>query len=432
MSSDRLLDRLAALPPERRRALLASVQGGERTFPLSKAQERLWFLHRYDPADSAYNIVWTMRLRGALDVSALAAALTSVVRRHEVLRTRYRMVGERAAQLVDAPAPVEVERDGELEEFATRPFDLARRGPLRAAVIRTGPREWLFCLVVHHIALDGWSLDTLIGEIAEAYAGRSLEVAETQYRHFVEWERSQDVSAAVARRAEALAGAPPLDLPGTRPARWSGRGGRVRVTVPDEITTRLEGVAKANRATLFMALLAAFETMVFRVSGATDFCVGVPVAGPGRVAFPSLVGCLANTMALRADLSGEPGFADLLRRTRVATLGALQHAAAPYEEVLAAVRPPRDPSRPPLCQVMFNLTHNLPKQRLLSASMGDLEAEVLDPPPPRRAKADLSVELWRGPEGLGGWLEYNADLLDAAAAERLAALYASIVTEETR
>ncbi|MBG0829765.1 hypothetical protein HS041_18535 [Planomonospora sp. ID67723] len=443
-----LLRRLAALPPARRESLRRAMTGASAApgLPLSSGQERLWFLNRFDPADSSHHILWCLRLRGLIDSGGLAAAFTAVAGRHEVLRARYRMDGDRPVQIVPPPEPVVLElADGGADPDAAvlalfdRPFDLERDPPMRVALIGLGERHALLCIVLHHVAADGWSLNVLMRELGECYAahreGRRPELEElpTRYADFVAWERAQTERAGPARLAfwtERLAGVPVLDLPADhpRPPRWTGRGGRVELRVPDAETSRFEQVARQQRSTLFMALLAAFQATLGAVAGQDDFCVGVPVAGRGRTEFAPLIGYFSNTIALRADLSGDPSFRELLGRVRPATLRALQHAEEPFERILGALRLPRDLSRPPLCQAMFNLTHNLPKDDLLRTAMGDLSVEVYPPPEAGRTRAEISVDLYRGPEGLGGSLEYSSDLFSAGTARRVAAAFTGLVT----
>lgn len=438
--------RLAALPPERRAALRRALLGGreQRTWPLSTGQERLWFLQRFDPDDCAYHITWPVRLRGPLDETALAAALTTVAARHEVLRTRFVVHGDLPAQVVDEPRDVRLDRlapsgvEQAVAAYARTPFDLAAAPAWRAGVLRLADEDAVLCIVLHHIVVDHWSLDVLMRELGECYAasrdGRApaLDDLPAQYRDFAAEER---------RRAEEgrdhleywtgrLSGAPPLDLPADRPrpARWTGRGAKAAVAVPDADVTALERLARAHRATLFMALLAAWQVTLGTAAGQDDFCVGVPVAGRDRPELAPLIGYFSTTLVARADLSGDPSFGELLRRTRVGTLKALAHAGTSLDRILGALRVPRDLSRPPLCQAMFNLTHNLPNGDLLRTELGDLAVEVVPQPDLGRARVEVSLDVYRGPEGLGGRLEYATDLFDAATAGRLADTFARVVT----
>ncbi|WP_067171725.1 condensation domain-containing protein [Microtetraspora niveoalba] len=479
--------RLADLPPDRREALLRSLGGRRdaeaagRAWPLSPGQERLWFLSRFDPGDTGYHTPWCVRLRGSLDADALGAAFTRIAERHEVLRTRFRMVADTPAQIVLPPSPVPVEwitvpEDGAAEgaavkdpvsedpisegpvsedpvsegpvsegavgegvdralaAFVNRPFDLENGPPLRAGLIRLGEDDALLCIVLHHIVVDGWSLDVLMRELAECYAARregrepELEELPTQYPRHAARERARDHTAHLAYWTERLAGAPALGLPADRPRppRWTGNGGREHLLLPPEDVAPLERLARETRCTSFMALLAAYQAMLGGAAGQHDFCVGVPVAGRSASELAPLIGYFGNTLALRADLSGDPTFRELLLRVREVTLSAMRHADAPFEAVLAALRVPRDISRPPLCQAMFNL-HNLPKGDLLRTSMGDLDAEHHPAPPTARTKAEISVDVWRGPEGLGGVLDYSGDLFTPATARRLADAFAHVV-----
>lgn len=445
-----LLDRLATLSPERRAALLRQLRDGDggedagSAWPLSFGQERLWFLSRFDPADTTYHTPWCVRLRGPVDADGLAAAFTRVAGRHDVLRTRFRLAGDRPVQIVAPAGPVTVERTDvtgdpapAVVEFVNRPFDLAAGPPLRVALMRLGDGHFMLCIVLHHIVVDGWSLDVLMRELAECYAahreGREPLLAElpAQYTEVVAEDR---------RRAEhtgtehldhwtrALTGVPALGLPTDRPrpARWSGRGGQESLLVPDEVITRLEEVARGQRCTPFMALLAAYQATLGLAAGQDDLCVGVPVAGRNRTELEPLIGYFATTLVLRADLSGDPTFRELLKRTRIAVFRGLQHAEVPFEQILGALRLPRDLSRPPLFQAMFNL-HNLPKDDLLRATMADLAVEVYPTPAVGRTKSDVSVDVWRGPEGLGGVLDYNSDLFSAGTARRLVRAFTDTV-----
>ncbi|MGI5281975.1 condensation domain-containing protein [Nonomuraea polychroma] len=445
---EELRRRLAALPPERRAALRRALLGGrdKRTWPLSTGQERLWFLQRFDPDNCAYHITWPVRLRGPIDEAGLAAAFTTIAARHEVLRTRFVLDGDLPAQVVDEPREVRLDRldpassavEPAIAAYAGRPFDLAAAPAWRAGLLRLAADDAVLCIVLHHIVVDNWSLDVLMRELGECYRahreGRppQLEDLTTQYRDHAVTER---------RRAEAgrdhldywverLAGAPPLDLPldRPRPARWTGRGAKIGVAVPDAEVARLELLARAYRATLFMALLAAWQVTLGTAAGQDDFCVGVPVAGRDRPELAQLIGYFSTTLVARAELSGDPTFGELLRRTRISTLKALAHAGTSLDRILGGLRLPRDLSRPPLCQAMFNLTHNLPTGDLLRTELGDLAVQLCPPPDLGRARVEVSLDVYRGPEGIGGSLEYATDLFDAAHAYRLVDEFARVVT----
>ncbi|MFI6737725.1 condensation domain-containing protein [Nonomuraea sp. NPDC050451] len=447
LEREKLRRRLAALPPERRAALLRSLLGGreQRTWPLSTGQERLWFLQRFDPDDCAYHITWPVRLRGPVNEAALAAAFTAIAARHEVLRTRFVLDGDLPAQVVDEPGEVRLDRldpaSADIERavagYAGRPFDLAAAPAWRVGLLCLAADDAVLCIVLHHIVVDHWSLDVLMRELGECYAahreGRPLLLDElpTQYRDFAvaERRRAEEGRDHLDYWTERLAGAPSLDLPldHPRPARWTGRGAKAAVAVPDADVTRLEAVTRAHRATAFMALLAAWQVTLGAAAGQDDFCVGVPVAGRDRPELAPLIGYFSTTLVARADLSGDPTFGELLRRTRISTMKALAHAGTSLDRILGALRVPRDLSRPPLCQAMFNLTHNLPTGDMLRTELGDLTVEVCPQPDLGRARVEASLDVYRGPEGIGGWLEYSTDLFDAATAHRLAEAFARVV-----
>ncbi|GIH25919.1 hypothetical protein Aph01nite_42290 [Acrocarpospora phusangensis] len=436
-----LVKRLAELPPERREALRRSLaeQADGMAWPLSSGQERLWFLSRFDPDDTGYHMMWHVRLHGAVDHAGLVWAFSRIVARHEVLRTRFLLRSDRPAQVVRDPETVPVERiagggQDAVVAFVNRPFDLSRDLPIRVALIGDGDAH-LLCMVIHHIAGDAWSLDVLMRELAECYAayqeGRepALPPLTLQYRHFAVWERKRQDPRALEWWAEWLAGVPPLDLPvdRPRPKRWSGQAVRAYVSVPDDAATRLEDLAKQERCTPFMALVVAFQAGMGLLAGQEDFAVGVPVHGRDRPEFATLIGCFSNTIAVRADLSGDPTFRELLRRARGPFLRALQNSGTPFERVLNAVQPPRDLSRPPLCQVVFNLTHDLPKADLFRTTLGDLRVETCEPLRVTQARAEVLGEIYRDSSGVGGWLEYNSDLFSAETGHLIGETFTGLV-----
>ncbi|GAA0433508.1 hypothetical protein Acor_07670 [Acrocarpospora corrugata] len=435
-----LVKRLAGLPPARREALLRSLaeQADGMAWPLSSGQERLWFLSRFDPADTGYHIMWHVRLHGEVNHAGLVWAFSRIVARHEVLRTRFLLRNDRPGQVVREPEQVPVERmpggEAAVAGFVNRPFDLSRDLPIRVALIEDGDAH-LLCMVIHHIAADAWSLDVLMRELAECYAAYRenrepvLAALPLQYRHFAVWERKRQDQQRLDWWTRWLTGVPVLDLPVdmARPKRWSGPAVREYVAVPDDATTRLEELAREERCTQFMALVVAFQASMGLLAGQDDFCVGVPVAGRSRAEFAPLIGCFSNTIALRADLSGDPTFRELLRRARGPFMRALQNADAPFERVLNAVQPARDLSRPPLCQVVFNLTHDLPKADLFRTTLGDLRVETCEPLRVTQARAEVFGEIYRDANGVGGWLEYNSDLFSAETGRLFGEMFSGLV-----
>ncbi|MEO3855700.1 condensation domain-containing protein [Acrocarpospora sp. B8E8] len=441
-----LLDRLARVPPERREALRRTL-GDKRGVmaPLSTGQERLWFLSAFDPEDTSYHVPWCVWLRGPVRPELLAGAFTRIAARHEVLRARFRMTGAGPRQFILPPGPVTLERRELLgdpavvvDAFVNRPFDLEMEPPWRVALLRVVDDHMLLCIVLHHIAADGWALDVLMRELAECYAAaverREPELPELAmpYTAFAAWERERDVGSAVTFLAERLAGTPYLDLPAdhARPSRWTGRGAAVRFQVAGETVRGLERFSRRERCTPFMVLMAAFQATLGRAAGQEDFCVGVPVAGRAKAEYAPMIGSFANTLAVRADLSGIPGPGELVRRVRKTVIEAMTRADTPYEKVIAALRLPRDLSRLPLCQAMFAL-QNTPQNDMLRPSIGDLTAEFYPGPGSRYTKAEVAVQMWPLGDGLSGILDYSADLFEASSMRALADQFTATIATFT-
>jgi amino acid adenylation domain-containing protein len=394
--------------------------------PLSYEQERLWFLHQLDPTDASSNIPIGLHLRGPLDADALERALNQVVARHGSLRTRFPVVGGQPVQEVARELTIPVERVevglDRARDLVTRrcnaPFDLESGPLLRALLARVGPDEHVFGIVLHHTIADGSSVGLLFHELATLYSGRSLPPLPVQYADVARWQREHldgPVRDALAEDWRGrLAGVPPLELPTDRPrpAVRSTRGDLVGRALPAGLSEAVRQRSRAERCTLFMTLLTAFEVVLGKHSGQDDFCVGAPVAGRDRVELEPLIGFLAGTVVLRADLSGDPTLRDLLHATRTAALDAYAHPHIPFERLALH----RDPARSTLFQAMFVLQNAAPDSlRLDGITVEPLAYEF------RQAKVDLSLEVWDGAGGLGLLFAYNTDLFDRERVERLAA-----------
>ncbi|NUS11791.1 MAG: non-ribosomal peptide synthetase, partial [Streptomyces sp.] len=372
-----------------------------KTGPLSFGQQRLWFLHQFDPKDPSHNAGYAYRLRGALDVAALEAAFTAVVARHEALRTRFTAEDGEPRAVVEDPAPVaveltEAESAGHAELVvaarANTPFDLTAEPPLRITVVRLGPADHVLCVVTHHINSDGWSFNVLRDEVAAHYAGQPLPEPPLQYGDVV--AAAGDTQADPGWWVGQLAGAPDLELPTDRPrpAERTTEGGDVRFELTAELADAVRALAKQARCTPYMVLLAAYQVLLARHSGQPDFCVGTPAAGRGRPELERVVGYLSTTMVLRCDLSGDPAFSDLLRATRRTVLAGLAHPDVPFEQLVGALGVERDLSRTPLYQAMFALhTHGT-----VAEPLPGLDAEPF-PFGWHSARTDLSLDLYEQP-----------------------------------
>ncbi|MES1240893.1 MAG: non-ribosomal peptide synthase/polyketide synthase, partial [Acidobacteriota bacterium] len=399
--------------------------------PLSFAQERLWFLDRFEPDSAAFNVPNAIRLTGELDVERLASCLRAVAARHEMLRTAFREDAEgRPYQVihgeVDLPLPVvDVAGADELRsrglEEALRPFDLGRAPLLRAVLFRLGEHEHVFLVTFHHVAADGWSLGVFVREIAALYAGGALPELPVQYADFALWQRGQLAGEALEAQLRwwsgELAGAPVvLDLPGDRPrpAVRSGRGLQIPAEVPATLREPMEELARREGATFFMVLMAGFQTLLHRYAGVDDALVGTPVANRTRPELERIIGHFVNNLVLRGRLSGEPDFRGLLGRVRTAALGAYANQDLPFERLVEALNVERSFSHTPLFQVMLTL-QNGPAEALELPGLA-VEEVLFDP---GIARYDLTLMLADGPHGLQGSLEIDTDLFDAATGERL-------------
>jgi natural product biosynthesis luciferase-like monooxygenase protein len=462
-----LARRRAALSPERQEAVARRLRGEapaapaaaaaipprpERGWaPLSFAQERLWFLDELEPGNPAFNENVVLRLRGELRPGALERALAELVRRHESLRTsvvtvdgRPRQVihelpdfAPRRASLLDvAPAEREAELGRLAGEEARAPFDLSRAPLFRATLFELGPADHALVLCNHHIVSDGWSRAVLVRELVALYEAFArgepprLPAPPIQYGDYATWQRLPAQAERADRhlaywRDQLKAPLATLGLPADnpRPPVATYRGGVVHFGLPPALGAAVEQASRREGATPFMVLLAAFVALLHRHAGQADVVVGSAASNRDRPETEGVVGLFVNSLVLRADLAGDPPFVELLARVKKAALGAYAHAELPFERLVEELKPPRDPSRAPLYQVMFTLQNVAPPR----VELGGLAVEV------GRADAgtsrlDLTLELVPDVEGaLRGQLEYNADLFERATVERLAARYATLL-----
>jgi amino acid adenylation domain-containing protein/non-ribosomal peptide synthase protein (TIGR01720 family) len=414
-------------------------RGGE--LPLSFAQQRLWFLDQLEPARPTYNVPLAARLTGTLRVAALAAALVEVVRRHEVLRTRFPAVDGRPVQCIAAsvaPALPVVDlsgleapgREAEARRLARReaslPFDLARGALLRARLVALGAADHLVLATLHHIVCDGWSLDVLLAELSVAYdaalLGRPSPLPElaVQYADFASWQRlalsDEVLESQLAYWRERLAGCPAvLDLPTDRPRPpvLSWRGAWQRLALSRELAGDLERLARQETVTLFMVLAAGFQALLGRWSGVRDVVVGTAVANRTRVELEGLIGFFANTLVLRARVEGCESFHELLGQVRQTALGAYAHQDVPFERLVEELSPERNLGQTPLFQVLMVLQEGGGVPRLHGLTLTEMEVETAS------AKFDLTLQLQRDDGELSVALEYRTELFDGTTARRL-------------
>ncbi|MBA2288158.1 MAG: amino acid adenylation domain-containing protein [Ktedonobacteraceae bacterium] len=420
--------------------------------PLSFAQQRLWFLDQLEPGTSLYNVRSVEALQGPLDSAAFERGLQEIVRRHEVLHTTFIIVDDvprqSIASALSVPLPVvdlqalppplqqvEVHRLGAQE--AQRPFDLARGPLLRVTLLRLAPQEHVLLLTMHHTVSDEWSVEIFGRELNLLYRAYSrgeispLADLPIQYADFAYWQRQwlqgEVLQTQLDYWREHLRGMPtilemPTDHP--RPSVRTYQGGIVSFTFPTEVSDALKALSLREGVTLFMTLLAAFQTLLARYSGLEDIVVGSPITNRTSVETEGLIGLFLNTLVLRTNLSGNPTFQELLRRVREVALEAYTHQDLPFERLVDELSPERDLSRNPLFQVMFVLQN----VSATSAELGDLT---------RRSvfiergmtKFDLSLFLANSADGIEGMFAYNRDLFEADSIEQITAHFLLLLKE---
>ncbi len=443
---------LAATMPARGR-VGAVVEGSRRspllqpllqatTAPVSLVQQRLWFLDRLAPGNSAYHLAWAFELQGPLERQALQRALDELAARHSSLRTHFRDQDGEPLQVIGAARgwPLEIVAGAsalpaQLTALATAPLQLSRGPLIRAVLIEQTPEVHTLLIVIHHILADGWSLGVLSRELALHYAaarrGKPVLLPDLAM-DYVGYAREQRRSLAGGELARQLAYwqtqlrdlQPCIDLPTDRPrpAVASGKGARLARTLPPALQSAVTARARAEGCTVFVVLLTAFDLLLARYAGTEDVVVGTPIAGRPRTELEGLVGFFVNTLVLRTSLTGNPTVRELLGRVRAMTLAAFEHAEVPFELLVETLQPPRSTSRTPLFQVLFNL-HSEPHPPL---GLEGLKVRPL-PIPRHTAKFELSVSLAETAAGLAVSIEYSTDLFLPASMARLLDDYAGLL-----
>jgi natural product biosynthesis luciferase-like monooxygenase protein/amino acid adenylation domain-containing protein/FkbM family methyltransferase len=451
-----LSDRLASISPEQRallferlqkrrqpsRGVIPSLGRESRVFPLSFAQERLWFIEQLEPGTALYNIPFAVRLAGPLDRPALQRSLAALAARHEPLRTSLPAIEREPVQRIADPGRVALpwvdlsgleaglrrhEGSRVLAEEARRPFRLDR-GPLfRASLVVLGEAEHDLLLTLHHAISDGWSQGVLLRDLARLYAAEvtgtppDLRALPIQHADFAAWQRhwlqGEGLSALLAYWRRRLDGAPAvLELPADRPrpAVRSPRGVRLSRRLPQPLGAALKSLGQSADATPFMTLLAVYAVLLYRSSGQGDLLVGTPVAGRAWSEVEDLVGLFVNSLVLRCEVPGGASFRAWLRQLRSAALEDFQHQSLPFEKLVAELQPQRALSHNPLFQVAF-LLRAAEEREVRAGGVAFTAREV----PTGTAKLDLTLGVIDEPEGLRVELEYAVDLFDEATAARL-------------
>lgn len=452
--------RLANLSPDQKELLLKKLREQHREkqeqqttptipraprnqpLPLSFGQEQIWLLSQFEGGNSAYNIPTALQIQGALQIDILERSVNLLIARHDALRTAIEIIDDFPKQILRHDASIlmdvhdlrsfsNVEQEKEIQnriaEEAQRPFDLRVAPLLRVSLLQLASQDYLLIVVIHHIISDGWSMGVFVKELLALYDAISqgnpspLSELPFQYGDFTQWQRErlqgQYLDKLLNYWKNRLSGKLPLlQLPTDhpRPPRQNFRGATQTFTFSGDLTIALNRLSIQAGVTLFMTVLAAFDVLLYRYSGQEDIIVGVPIANRKGVEFEAMIGLFMNTLALRADLSGNPTFFDVLSRVRRMTLDAQEHQELPFAQLIAALHPERDMSHAPVYQHIFAF-ENMPMPVL------NLPHIKLTPLPifNQTAKVDCALVFTEIESCLSGFLEYNTDIFNAATIERM-------------
>ena len=417
--------------------------------PLSFSQQRLWFLDQLEPESSVYNLYLALKIQGAIDHTVLQESLDEIVNRHSVLRTRFISRQGQAVQLVDANLRIPLtfidlsqiaaqERDERFKQVAVEairtPYNLAEGPLVHFYLVQMGIQTHILLVCVHHIIFDGWSIHIFQKELAAIYPARLqqkqhlLNPLPFQYSDFADWQRTNlpsMTSPQIAYWEKQLEGSlPELQLPSDRqrPPIQTYRGGTFFFKLPANLTAEIKALSQQEGVTLFMVLLAAFKALLYRYTSQTDILVGFPIANRNLPELDNLIGFFVNTLVLRTDLSGNLTFHELLRRVRQTALDAYANQDVPFEQVVQAINPARTLSRQSIFQVMFAFQSEPAVDWSATGwTVEQLEIDI------DTSMFDLTISMEDKETGLGGRIEYSADLFNAAAIQRIASHFQTIL-----
>ncbi|MEH2243339.1 condensation domain-containing protein [Nostoc sp.] len=415
-------------------------------FPMSFAQQRLWFVDQLQPGNSAYHIPIALRITGLLNIAALLQTLNEIVRRHEVLRTSFATVEGQLVQLItptlSLTLPIinlqelpEVEREAEVRKLVMQeiqqPFNLNQVPLLRTTLLQLSKVEHIVIFTMHHIVSDAWSLGVLIQEFVDLYKAffrgelSPLPDLQIQYADFAVWQRQwlqgEKLKTQLSYWKRQLEGAPtvlqlPLDRP--RPQVQSSRGALQTLTISQNLTKALNFLSRQEGVTLYITLLAAFNLLLYYYTGQDDILVGSPIANRNRAETERLIGFFVNTLVMRTNLSGNPSFRELLGRVREIALEAYAHQDLPFEKLVESLQLERNLSYNPLFQVWFVL-QNVTVQTLELPNLKIFPLQIDN----RTARHDLKVDLTETHEEIRGSFEYRTDLFNATIIARMTQLF---------
>ncbi|MBF2063674.1 MAG: amino acid adenylation domain-containing protein [Calothrix sp. C42_A2020_038] len=417
--------------------------------PLSFAQQRLWFLYQLEGENSTYNLPLTVEITGNLNVPALEQAIREILRRHEILRTHIAIVNDLPMQVIDPLTTFNLKLTDlqnlpsaskltTVKQLATRegdkPFDLTNPPLARFHLWRLSEQSHVLLINMHHIISDGWSIGIFVQELSALYQdatcrSTSLPKLPIQYADFAIWQQQWLTGEILEQQLnywkQQLVDAPPLlELPTDRPRPpvQSFRGGVVEFQLDSNLSVKLRTLSQKSGATLFMTMLAAFVTLLFRYSGQDDICIGSPVANRNRKEIEPLIGFFVNTLVLRFDLGENPSFSELLNQVKKVTTDAQAHQDVPFEQVVEVLQPERNLSYSPLFQVLFDLQHSSIEQlELPGLTVTPLQTEIVT------SKFDLSLVIEDTQDGLKACWEYSSDLFNTDTISRMAGYFQTLL-----
>ncbi|MBC1218451.1 non-ribosomal peptide synthetase, partial [Nostoc sp. UCD120] len=426
--------------------------------PLSYAQQRLWFLDQFEPNSAFYNIPMALRLVGNLKQAALEQSLQEIIHRHEALRTNFITVDGKPSQIIQTEtnwtvsvvdlkylstlvlseaevSEQEITSQQLTQQQITQPFNLAKGTLIRTTLVVLSETEHVLLVCMHHVVSDGWSMGVFVQELAALYNAYAqgqpspLAPLPIQYADFAIWQRQwlqgEVLQSQLSYWQQQLKDAPallslPTDRP--RPAEQTYHGTYQEFALSFELTSKLTKLSQEQGCTLFMTLLAAFDTLLYRYTGTEDILVGSPIANRDRSEIEGLIGFFVNTLVMRTNLAGNPSFSELLLRVREMAMEAYTHQDLPFEMLVEALQPERDLSHTPLFQVMFAL-QNAPTSEL---ELTGLTVSRL-PIKGTTSRFDLTLSMENTATGLMGWWEYNTDLFDASTIERMTGHFVTLL-----
>lgn len=438
------------------RALLGSTLAAPRSFPLSFAQEQLWFMDKLEPGSPVYNIPLYVPFPGRCDVPRLNNALYALARRHDMLRAHFDAVDGEPRQVIEpsvrldlavedlTPLAPERRRDALgrlLNEEVQRPFDLTAGVCARYKLFRVDAEEYLLSVTMHHIITDAWSLGIYVSELRAIYDGPSRGATQVtlpplplEYSDYAKWQRRAlhglRLSKLLDYWTKQLAAVPqvlhiPTDRP--RPKDQTFNGAVVGFVLPDELSDSLVALSRDSRVTLFTVLLACYYVLLYRYTGQEDIVVGAPVANRGHPELEPIIGLFVNTLILRVRLHESDTFSEVLREVSTTALDAFDHQALPFHKLVEELHVQRVPGYPPLYQIVFNFQN----ASLIESGrpMGEGEAMLSAGFPSvhsNTSKVDLNLTITQSESSVSGGIEYNTDLFDSETVDEMISHFLSI------